>query len=274
MTDTTFTLNTGATIPAIGFGTWQIFPSILAERAVSSALKLGYRHVDTARIYGNEKGVGKACRQSDVAREELFVTTKLWNHSQGYDKALEAFDGSLARLGLDYVDLYLLHWPVEGKRVDSWRALEEIQASGRSKAIGVSNFTIKHLEELMTVSKVVPAVNQVEFHPFLYKEQAELLAFCHKHSIIVEAYSPLAHGKKTDESVLPGIADRHAKSTIQVILRWCFQHGTVPLPKSTDSDHMSSNLEIFDFELTAQEMQQINDLSDGTRTCWNPSNVA
>lgn len=270
----TFDLNTGVKMPGIGFGTWQIFPNGRAKRATAEALVAGYRLIDTARIYGNEHGVGRAINDSSVSREDIFLTTKLWNLSQGYDKAHAAFNNSLRRLKMDYVDLYLLHWPVSGKRLDSWRALEEIHASGRAKAIGVSNFTVKHLTELMEKSSVVPAINQVEFHPFLYKEQIELLDFCEKHGIVVEAYSPLAHGRKTDEVVLPPVAQRHGKSVSQVILRWCLQHGTVPLPKSTNPDHIKENLDIFDFELSDSEMRAIDDLSDGTRTCWNPSDMA
>lgn len=268
-----YKLNTGTSMPAIGFGTWQIFPNGRARQATQRALEAGYRLIDTARIYGNEHGVGQAINSSKIPRADIFLTTKLWNLSQGYDKALRAFDNSLRRLDMDYVDLYLVHWPVSGKRLDSWRALVEIQASGRAEAIGVSNFTVQHLTELMEHSKVVPAVNQVEFHPFLYKEQIELLEFCAKHGIVVEAYSPLAHGKKTDERVLPPIAQAHGKSSSQVILRWCLQHGTVPLPKSTNPDHIKENLDIFDFELSAEEMRAIDDLSDGTRTCWDPSDM-
>lgn len=267
----TFKLNTGAHMPAVGFGTWQIFPNGRAKRATQEALAAGYRHIDTARIYGNEHGVGQAIKASVVPREDIFLTTKLWNLSQGYEKALKAFDNSLERLGMDYVDLYLIHWPVIGKRLDSWKALEEIYASGRAKAVGVSNFTVEHLSELMEHSKLVPAVNQVEFHPFLYDDQIELLEFCARHGIVVEAYSPLAHGKKTDEAVLPPIAKRHGKSSAQIILRWCLRHGTVPLPKSTNPQHIKDNLDIFDFELSADEMRVIDDLSDGTRTCWDPS---
>jgi diketogulonate reductase-like aldo/keto reductase len=266
-------LNTGATMPAIGFGTWKIFPNGHAKKATLEALSAGYRHIDTARIYGNEKGVGQAVRESGIAREELFITTKLWNGDQGYDKALKAFDKSLGRLGMDYVDLYLMHWPVPDKRQESWRAMEEMYKSGRARAIGVSNFLVRHLEELAAASNTVPAVNQVEFHPFLYEDLISLLDYCKQKGIVFEAYSPLAHGKVTDVTVLPAIAKKHGKSTAQIILRWCLQHGTVPLPKSTNPEHIKQNLEVFDFELTPAEMEQINDLSSGTRTAWNPENM-
>ncbi len=266
-------LSSGSQIPTIGFGTWQIFPNGRAKKATLSALQAGYQHIDTARIYGNEKGVGEAIRESSVNREAVFLTTKLWNSNQGYDEAHKAFETSLSRLGLEYVDLYLIHWPVSGKRLDSWRAIEEIYKSGRAKSIGVSNFTVKHLQELMNISSVVPTVNQVEFHPFLYNEQIELLEFCDKHNIVVEAYSPLAHGKKTDEEVLPRIAEAHNKSPQQIMIRWCLQHGTVPLPKSSNFDHIKQNLQVYDFDLSENEMNAINELSDGTRTCWNPNDM-
>lgn len=266
-------LNTGAKIPSVGFGTWQIFPNGRAKTAVLSALEAGYRHVDTARIYGNEHGVGQAIKQSGLERKDVFVTTKLWSQSQGYDKAHKAFKNSLKRLDMEYVDLYLIHFPTNKLRLESWRAFEEIYKSGKAKSIGVSNFTVSHLSELMDKYSVVPAVNQVEFHPFLYKDQIELLEFCKKHGIVLEAYSPLAHGNITDEIVLPPIAKKHDKSVAQVILRWCLQHGTLPLPKSTDPEHMKANLDIFNFELSESEMHAIDELSDGTRTCWDPTDV-
>ncbi len=266
-------LNTGAKIPSVGFGTWQIFPNGRAKKAVASALEIGYRHIDTARAYGNEKGVGEAISESKISRKDIFVTTKLWSQSLGYDNAQRAIDNSLKRLKMEYVDLYLIHFPRNEKRLESWRAFEEIYTSGKAKSVGVSNFTVRHLQELMDKFRVVPAINQVEFHPFLYKDQIELLKFCKKHKIVIEAYSPLAHGKKTDDLVLPPIAKKHGKSVSQIILRWCLQHGTLPLPKSTNPEHMKENLDIYDFELSESEMDSINELSDGTRTCWDPTDV-
>ncbi len=268
-----YVLNNDKKIPAIGFGTWKIWPNKRAQNSVASALENGYRLVDTARIYGNEKGVGKAVIESNIPREEIFVTTKLWNHDQGYDKALKAFDGSLERLGLDYVDLYLIHWPATGKRRDSWRALEEIYQSGRAKAIGVSNYTVKHLEELLSECQVSPMLNQVEFHPFIYEDQKELLAYCTEKGIILEAYSPLAHATRMDDSIITQIANDHGKSNAQVILRWCIQQGTVPLPKSSNQKHIAENFNIFDFELSLPEVTAISSLSDGSRTCWDPSDI-
>jgi len=269
----TVKLNTGAQIPTVGFGTWKIRLNGKAEHAVAEALKAGYRHIDTARIYGNEKGVGRGIAESGIARKDIFVTTKLWNGDQGHDSALKAFEASLDRLGLDYVDLYIIHFPVTGKRQESWKALEEIHQSGRARAIGVSNYTVKHLEELLASSSVVPAVNQVEFHPFLYKDQDPLLNFCKSHGIVLEAYSPLAHGKRLDEPEVDRIAQQYGKSNAQILLRWAVQHGTVPIVKSTHVERIVENLAIFNFELSDENMKTIDDLSDGTRTCWDPTNV-
>ncbi len=266
-------LNNGQTIPPIGFGTWKILLNGRAKKAVANALKDGYRLIDTARIYGNEKGVGQAIRESDIDRSEIFVTTKLWNSDQGYDSGLKAFDKSLSRLGLDYVDLYLLHWPVAGKRLDSWRALQEIYKSGRSRSIGVSNFTVKHLQELINSSGTMPVVNQIEFHPFLYKDQLPTIKFCQDHGIVVEAYSPLAHGHRMKDPVIAEIAKQHGKTNSQVMLRWCIQHNTIPLPKSDNPNHIRENFDIFDFELSDADMENINKLSDGTRTCWDPNKI-
>lgn len=268
-------LNTGSDMPAIGFGTWQIYPNGRARRAVDEALNAGYRLIDTARIYGNERGVGRAIRErTDIERKDIFVTTKLWNSDHGYDEAIEAHGKSLKRLGTDYTDLYLIHWPVAGKRQDSWQGLCELYKTGRTKAIGVSNYTIAHLEELMARSDIVPAVNQIEFHPYLYEEQAPLLEFCKRHNIVIEAYSPLAHGRKNGDDKLSEMAVKYGKSHAQLILRWCLQHGTVPLPKTTNPEHMKENINIHDFELSGSEMTVINGLSDGTRTCWDPTIIS
>ncbi len=267
-------LNNGVYIPKIGFGTWQIVLNGKAETAVKRALDSGYRLIDTARIYGNEKGVGKAINGSTIPRDEIFVTTKLWNSSQGYESALKAFDDSLKRLNLDYIDLYLLHWPVTGKRLESWRALEEIYGLGKAKSIGVSNFTLKHLEELLKNSNVTPVVNQIEFHPFLYEEQKDLLRHCAEHGIVVEAYSPLAHGGSVmQDELLQKIGEKHGKTSAQVVLRWCVQHGTIPIPKSTSEDHIHENIHIFDFELDNKDMIAIDGLSRGLRTCWDPNKM-
>lgn len=259
-------------MPPIGFGTWQLHRQEAYE-AVSLALGEGYRMIDTARIYLNEGAVGKAIRDSKIPREEIFVTTKLWNTSHGKIRAPRAFNASLRRLKMDYVDLYLIHWPMSKHRNETWKVLEKIQAEGKAKAIGVSNYTVRHLEELMSKSSVLPAVNQVEFHPFIYKEQIELLEFCENHGITLEAYSPLAHGHRMDDAVLIKIAKAHGKSVAQIMLRWAVEHGTVPIPKSTSRERMAENINIFDFKLSSQEIQSINELSDGLRTCWNPEAI-
>lgn len=260
-------------MPAIGFGTWQLSPDD-AEHSVTEALKIGYRLIDTAKIYRNEQSVGKGIRQSGIPREEIFVTTKLWNSDQGYDSALRAFNESLDKLGLDYLDLYLIHWPGEGpeRRHDSWRALSELQKQGRIREIGVSNFTIRHLRQLMEASDVLPAVNQIEFHPFIYDEQKELLDFCKDQGIVFEAYSPLAQGHLSDEQLVK-IGEHHGKSASQVMLRWAVQKGTVPLPRSANPEHIKQNFDIFDFELSDDEIAQIDDLSRGDRQSWDPTHL-
>jgi|SRR5579862_1003644 len=268
-----FELNSGNRIPAIGFGTWQLIPED-AYSSVRAALDNGYRLIDTAKIYRNEEAVGQAIAESGLPRPDIFVTTKLWNSDQGYDSVLKAFDESLDKLGLDYLDLYLIHWPGEGsqKRLDSWRAMTQILKQGRAKSIGVSNFTVKHLEELLSASEVVPAVNQIEFHPFIYDQQKELLAFCKRHKIVFEAYSPLAQGHLSD-NLLTEIGRGHGKSASQVMLRWAIQRGTVPLPRSRDPEHIKENFEVFDFELSADEMKRIDGLSSGRRQSWDPTNL-
>lgn len=266
-------LNNGKQIPGIGFGTWQILLNNRAKSAVIEALDAGYRLIDTARIYGNEKGVGSGIRESSVAREQIFVTTKLWTSDHGYEKAHGAFDDSLARLGLKYIDLYLIHWPGSDKRLEAWRALEEIYKSGRAKSIGVSNYTVAHLEELLANSKIAPVVNQIEFHPLIYDQQKEVLEFCKRKGIVVEAYSPLMRGRHLDIPVFKKIGHKHGKSSAQVVLRWCIQHDTLPLPKSSHPERIHENLDVFDFELTDKEMKSINALSNGTRTTWDPTKV-
>jgi diketogulonate reductase-like aldo/keto reductase len=265
-------LNTGDQMPVIGFGTWQIESQKEAKSAVITALKSGYRLIDTARIYGNEEGVGAGIKESGVPREEIFLTTKLWNGDQGYDSALNAFEQSLKRLNMEYVDLYLIHWPATDKRAQSWRALQKIYSGGLAKNIGVSNYTVRHLEELLEDSKIIPAVNQIEFHPFIYKEQKEVLEFCKQKGIVVEAYSPLARARNMDNTILHAVAEHHGKTIAQVMLRWAIQHGTVPIPKSTNSARIKENLKVFDFKLADEEMETINKLSGGKRVTWDPTN--
>lgn len=261
-------LNTGASIPQVGLGVWQTPRGEVTREAVASALRLGYRHVDTARIYGNERDVGLGLRDSGVAREQVFVTTKLWNDDQGFDSALRAFDASLGRLGLEYVDLYLLHWPVAGQRLDSWRALERIHAEKRARAIGVSNFMPAHLEELLAHAQVVPAVNQIEVHPFL--QHRETRALCAKHGIVVEAYSPLTHGRRLGHPVVTSVAARVGRSPAQVLIRWAIQHDMVVLPKSSREARIQENAAVFDFTLDAAAMKALDDCEEGLATGWDP----
>jgi diketogulonate reductase-like aldo/keto reductase len=272
VTSQTLLLNSGARIPQVGLGVWQVPAGGTAREAVQSALACGYRHVDTARIYGNEADVGEAVRRAGIARTELFVTTKLWNQDQGFDSALRAFDASSKRLGLDYVDLYLIHWPVAGKRLDSWRALERLFAEKRARAIGVSNFLVPHLRELLEASSVVPAVNQIELTPFL--QRRETRALCAEHGIVVEAYSPLTRGARLTHPVVRAIAGEVARSPAQVLLRWGVQHGHVVLPKSTHPARIAENAKIFDFELDSAAMNRLDALEENLATGWDPAEQA
>jgi diketogulonate reductase-like aldo/keto reductase len=267
----TIKLNTRMNIPSIGFGTWQIEDGKPATNAVIYAIEAGYRLIDTAKVYGNEKSVGEGIKKSGVAREDLFITTKLWNNDQGYESALDAFEQSLDRLGLEYLDLYLIHWPATDQRAASWKALQEIYKSGKAKAVGVSNYTVRHLEELLEESKVVPAVNQVEFHPYIYEQQKELLEYCAEKNIVVEAYSPLARARDMDNTKIIAIAQRHAKTPAQIMLRWAIQHNTVPIPKSESPERIKENINVFDFELSSEEMEILNSLANGNRVTWDPS---
>jgi len=265
----------GQKIPEIGFGTWKIAPRYLASKAVSHALQAGYRHFDTAQVYMNEKGVGRALKDSGIGREDLFVTTKIASgsimHNLYADKLIPSFEESLKHLGTDYVDLLLIHFPATKTRKQAWPEMEKIYVSGKAKNIGVSNYTIRHLEELLSQAKVKPAVNQVELHVFL--QQPELLKFCKDHDILVEAYSPLAHGEKMEHPALQKIAVKHGKSTAQIMLRWCIEVGTVPLPKSTHLQRMKENIDVFDFKLDDEDMGTIAKLNENLRTCWDPTDV-
>ncbi len=267
----TVTLRGGVEMPRLGLGVWQSAPGEETQRAVREALAVGYRHVDTARAYRNEADVGEAIRASGVPRREVFVTTKLWNADHGYDKALRAIDRSLASLGLEQVDLYLIHWPVEGLRGDTWRALEKILADGKARAIGVSNYTIRHLDELLARAKVAPAVNQVEFSPFLH--QKALLAHCRKHGIQLEAYGPLVRAHRMDHPVVVAVARKHARTPAQVLLRWGLQHDLVVIPKSVRPERIRENADVYGFSLDAADMAELDALDEGYRTSWDPTDV-
>ncbi|WP_411083454.1 aldo/keto reductase [Streptomyces sp. cmx-18-6] len=268
----TVTLNNGVTIPQLGFGVFQV-PDDETAAAVTSALEAGYRSIDTAAVYGNEAGVGRALADSGIPRGELFVTTKLWNSDQGYDATLAAFDTSLAKLGLDYADLYLIHWPTPAHDLypETWRALEKLVADGRIRAAGVSNFQPAHLRRLLETGSLVPAVNQVELHPGL--QQAELRAFHAEHSIATEAWSPLAQGALLKDDVLVSIAERHGKSAAQVVLRWHLQLGNIVIPKSVTPERIRQNIDVFDFELSAADMEAIAGLDRGMRTGPDPDTL-
>jgi len=269
VTSATQSLSTGASIPTVGLGVYQSEPGKETQQAVADSIALGYRHIDTARIYGNEKDVGAAVNASGVPREQLFVTTKLWNDDQGYDSALRALDKSLQRLGLDYVDLYLIHWPVAGKRRDSWRALERAFDDGKARAIGVSNYLVPHLEEVMGHAKHVPHVNQIELSPFL--QRRDTVALCAKHKIVVEAYSPLTRGERLDHPAVEAVARAVKRSPAQVLLRWGIQHGYVVLPKSVRRERIAENAAVFDFTLDAAAMAQLDGLEENLATGWDPA---
>lgn len=266
----TVELNNGVHMPWFGLGVFKAEDGTEVEEAVRWALDLGYRSIDTAAIYRNEAGVGRAIRESGFPREDLFITTKVWNSDQGYDTTLKAFDDSLAKLGLEYIDLYLIHWPVEGKFIDTWRALETLYRDGRANAIGVSNFMIPHLQELLAEANVVPAVNQYEFHPRLL--QQDLLDFCLEQGIRPEAWSPIMRGQANDIPELKRIAEKYGKSPVQLVLRWDLQKGVVTIPKSVNRDRIESNADIFDFEISAEDMAAIDALDRGERIGPDPFN--
>ena len=267
----TVTLRGGVEMPMLGLGVWQTPAGDDTRNAVTWALAAGYRLVDTARAYRNEADVGAAVRASGIPRREVFVTTKLWNSDHGYDRALHAIDKSLATLGLEQVDLYLVHWPVEGLRHDTWRAMERILAEGKARAIGVSNYTIRHLDELLSRAKEPPSVNQVELNPFLH--QRALLEHCRRHGIQLEAYGPLVRGHRMDHPVLVRVARKHGRTPAQVLLRWGLQHDLVVIPKSVREERIRENADLYRFALDAEDLVALDALDEGYRTSWDPSGV-
>src|SRR5512132_821482 len=291
--ETKLTLNDGHLIPQLGLGVWQTRAGATCEAAVLAALEAGYRHIDTAAMYGNEESVGAAIRTSVIPRENIFVTTKLWNADHG--NPARALDTSLRKLKLDYVDLYLIHYPVRQRR-QSWRALEVLRAEGKARSIGVSNFTIRHLTELLAETKTVPAVNQVEFHPYLY--QRDLLDFCAGEGIVIEAYSPLTKGERLNDPKLVAVAKKYSKaepqqaairsrsplldklsrrtetkSTAQILIRWALQHGLVVIPKSAHHSRIFEDPHVFAFAITAEDMQLRDPFNENLRTCLDPSHA-
>ena len=269
--ESTVKLNNNVRIPILGLGVYQIPPGRVTQNAVKFALSVGYRHFDTARIYGNEADVGEAVQKSGVPREQLFVTTKLWNSDQGYDSTLRACEASLKRLGFDYVDLYLIHFPVPEVRKESWRAMRTLLEKGKCRAVGVSNFTIPHLEDLLEEHGLTPAVNQVEFHPFLY--QKNLLEYCQRKGIQVEAYSPLARGERLKHPRIVSLATKYSKTSAQIMIRWGLQHGLVVIPKSTREERIRENSQVFDFEISIEDIRSLDSLNEDRRFNWDPTSV-
>jgi diketogulonate reductase-like aldo/keto reductase len=262
-------LNNGVTMPWLGLGVWKAQEGDEVIRAVKTAIAAGYRSIDTAAAYGNEQGVGQGIRESGVPRDELFVTTKVWNADQGYEKTLKAFEESRKKLGLERLDLYLVHWPVKGKYRETWKALVHLYNEGWVRAIGVSNFQIHHLRDIIEDTGVVPAVNQVEYHPLL--AQRELHAFCREQGVQLEAWSPLMQGR-LDQPVLKRLAEKHGKSPAQIVLRWDIQNGVVTIPKSVNEKRIRENADVFDFELSPEDMAAINGLNRDERIGPDPDN--
>jgi diketogulonate reductase-like aldo/keto reductase len=265
------TLNNGVEIPQVGLGVWQAAEGAEVEGAVSAALETGYRLIDTAAIYGNEVGVGKAIKASGLPREEVFITTKLWNANHAYEDALPAFEESLQKLDCGYIDLYLIHWPLpmEGRFTEAWRALEKLYSDKRVRAIGISNFKPHHLDELLKGAQTVPAVNQIELHPMF--QQQETRAACAQHGIVVESYSPLMQGGEAlEHPVITKIAGQYGKTAAQVILRWHVQNGFIVIPKSVNAGRIAENFDLFDFELSADDMTAIQGMDENRRIAADP----
>jgi methylglyoxal/glyoxal reductase len=260
-------LNNGIEIPRLGLGVYQSPPGEITLRAVRYALKIGYRHIDTAELYGNESDVGRAVQESGIRRDDVFITTKVWNSHQGYDSTLYSCEGSLRRLGLSYVDLYLIHWPVQGLCDETWKAMIKLLHQGKARSIGVSNYSIRELNELIDKSDIiVPAVNQVEFHPFLY--QQELLGFCRNNNIQLEAYSPLTRAKRLNHPNIIELAKKYNKTPSQVLIRWSLQHDLVVIPKSIHDARIKENSQVFDFKLEPEDMKLLDSLNENLRTVF------
>lgn len=270
---TRLTLNNGVKIPVIGLGVFQSPPGKVTKRAILDAFEAGYRHVDTARIYGNESDVGRAVAESGLPREEIFVTTKLWNADQGYQSTLDACEISLGKMDLDYVDLYLMHWPVEGRRLESWTAMEELLAKGKCRSIGVSNFMVHHLEELLGKARVVPAVNQIEMSPYNYLQRKETIDLCHATGIVIEAYSPLTKAKKLKDPRLVELAVKYGKSAAQLLIRWALGKQFVVLPKSVNKERILENAAVFDFSISTDDMATMDGFNEDLATGWDPTHA-
>jgi len=261
-----YELNNGVKMPILGFGTWDLRGDIAFNAAIW-ALESGYRLIDTASLYGNEVEIGEAIKASQVTREELFITTKVWETEMGYQNTLNAFEKSLNRLNINYLDLYLIHWP-RAKRLETWQAMEELYEEKKVRAIGVSNFKIEHLKQLLNNSDIVPVINQIEFSPFLY--QKELLNYCQVHDIKIEAYAPLTRTKKLDNPILNKLAKKYNKSPAQVLIRWGIQHGLIEIPKSSSRKHIKENSQIFDFNINTSDMEELDNLNEDFRVVEDP----
>lgn len=268
-----FRLNNGVALPVVGLGVYRMPDNHLTQKAIDNALKSGYRHIDTAAVYHNEETVGRALKSSLIPREQVFVTTKLWNSDHGYDKAIRAFHSSLERLGLDYVDLYLIHWPVQGKRKDSWRALETLYQEGKCRAIGVSNYLENHLTELLGHCKIQPAVNQIELHPYIFASRIEVVNLCRKAQIIPVAYSPLTKGIKLNDPQLVSMAETYRKTTAQLLIRWAIQQGFAVIPKSAVISRIKENIAVFDFVIKPEDMAALDALNEYLVTGWDPVDI-
>ncbi|SHI86618.1 aldo/keto reductase [Aquimarina spongiae] len=266
----TFQLHNGVGMPYFGLGVYLADNEQEVVDAIHWALETGYRHIDTASIYKNEEGVGRAIQTSTIPREDVFVVSKVWNADQGFESTLKAFEDSLNRLQLDYLDLYLVHWPVQGKYIDTWKALEQLYKEKKIRAIGVSNFMIHHLEDLMQHTEIIPMVNQMEFHPHLV--QQDLIDFCNQHHIQYEAWSPMMQGKIFDLKILDQFAEKYKKTVAQIVLRWNLQKGVVTIPKSVKKERIQSNADLFDFELSQEDIDRIDALDQNKRTGPDPDN--
>ncbi|MCM3079000.1 MULTISPECIES: aldo/keto reductase [Brevibacillus] len=262
-------LNNGVAMPWLGLGVWRVKDGEEVKLSVRSAIEAGYESIDTAAVYGNEVGVGEAIRESGIARDKLFLTTKVWNADQGYETTLQAFNESIKKLGVDTLDLYLIHWPVKDKYTETWKALEKLYRDGYVRAIGVSNFHAHHLEELRAVSEIVPAVNQVEFHPLL--NQRDLLGYCREHQIQMEAWSPLMQGN-LQHPLLLELAEKYGKSPAQIVLRWDLDQKVVTIPKSITPERIRQNADVFDFSLEADDLEKITALNENKRFGPDPDN--
>ena len=264
-------LNNHVNIPVLGLGVFKTTPGKETQNAVTWALEAGYRHIDTAAFYGNEEDVGIAVKNSSIPRDEIFITTKLWNSDQPYEKALKAFDTSLKKLDCDYIDLYLIHWPQSETRKEAWQALEKIYDEHRCRAVGVSNYTIKHLEGMLDYCDILPAVNQVEFSPYLYQE--ELHYYCYQKGIALEAYTPLTRGRKLDDPKLIAIAEKYNKTPAQILIRWCIEKELIVIPKSANKARIIENTQVFDFRLYPEDKRQLDSFDEGFRVAWDPGRI-